>query len=244
MVPAEYRYAAATLSPLALDVAEDAGPEILLPLSDGQVRAHDARGRAIEGWSYLGGGNQGSYPVVADLDGNGALELLTLEDVSALVPEDAPIHNGDESGLLRREGRALVRRLGGGTASGDWPMYRHDVGRTGRATTPTGPLEEPEGNALLASSFVMPNPVRGSAASFHYELRSDVQRVVIEVIDPAGRQVRRLTGSIYPGTDNLIPWDLRNEEGHGVAPGLYFARFQVEAGTSVEVKLSPFVVLR
>jgi hypothetical protein len=56
--------------------------------------------------------------------------------------------------------------------------------------------------------------------------------------------VRRLTGSIYPGTDNLVSWDLRNEEGHGVAPGLYFARFQVEAGTSVEVKLAPFVVLR
>jgi hypothetical protein len=49
---------------------------------------------------------------------------------------------------------------------------------------------------------------------------------------------------VYPSTDNLVSWDLTNEQGNGVAPGLYLARVQAEAGNRVEVKVLRFVVVR
>jgi M6 family metalloprotease-like protein len=242
-VPGEDRFTEPFLSPLVLDLDGVEGAEMLLPLPDGQVRAHDSRGRAIAHWSYLGGGNQQTYPVVADLDGNGKLDLVTVEDITVGIPEGGTIQNGDEAPIVDRRGRVVVREVSEGTAQGPWPVYRGDVARSGRAIAPSGdPPDQPD---ILAEAFVMPNPVvRRQDTGFHYRIRSDVQRVIIEILDPRGEPVRTLEGTILPGTDNLVRWNLDNENGDAVAPGIYLARFEARAGESRDVRVQPFVVVR
>jgi M6 family metalloprotease-like protein len=242
-VPAENRYTQPFLSPFALDLDGQAGAELLLPLPDGQVRGHDARGRSLPEWSYLGGGNGCTYPVVADLDHDGALELVTVEDVTVSVPQDGTISNGDQSPTIERRGRVVVREVSAsGTATGPWPVYRHDPGRSARAATPSATPTDPK--SLLVEAFVVPNPVIRNDAGFHYQIRSDVNRVTIEVLDTRGQAVRTLEGTIFPGTDNMVRWPLTNEKGNAVAPGMYFARFEAESGGSREVHVQPFVVVR
>jgi M6 family metalloprotease-like protein len=242
-VPAENRYTQPFLSPLTLDLDGQSGAELLLPLPDGQVRGHDARGRSLPEWSYLGGGNGRTYPVVTDLDHDGTLELVTVEDVTVSIPQDGTITNGDQAPVLERRGRAVVREVGtSGTATGPWPVYRHDVGRTARATTPSATPQDPQ--SLLVEAFVVPNPVLRQDAGFHYQIRSTVNRVTIEVLDTRGQRVRTLEGTVFPGTDNMVRWPLTNERGTAVAPGMYFARFEAESGGSHEVHVQPFVVVR
>jgi len=242
-VPAENRYTQPFLSPLTLDLDGQAGAELLLPLPDGQVRGHDAKGRSLPEWSYLGGGNGRTYPVVTDLDHDGSLELVTVEDVTVSVPQDGTINNGDQSPTLDRKGRVVVREVSAsGTAAGPWPVYRHDVARTARAATPSAGRQDPKN--LLVEAFVVPNPVLHEDAGFHYQIRSTVSRVTIEVLDTRGQRVRTLEGTIFPGTDNMVRWPLTNEKGTAVAPGMYFARFEAESGGSREVHVQPFVVVR
>jgi hypothetical protein len=242
-VDGEDRFSQPFLSPLVLDVADDAGPELVLPLPDGQVRGATLRGRPL-GWSYLGGGGQGAYPIIQDLDGDGDLELVTVEDVTTTLPDTTDITEGDDSPGIPRVGRVLVRNLGPGTGLGPWPVFRHDAARSGRAPEPA---QEPgDGfSGLLSEAFVMPNPVlRREDAGFHYQVRSDVQAVKIQVYAADGRLVRTLDGPVDVHTDNLLTWNLTNENGNGIAPGLYLARIQAEAGSSVEIKTLTFVVIR
>ncbi len=240
-VPGENRFEDAYLSPLVADLTAAAGEEFLLPLPDGQVRGHDASGRSLAGWSYLGGGDQDSYPTVADLDGDGGLELITVEDVA--VAFGTGISDGDASDQVVRRGRVLVRDVGPGTGAGPWPVYRHDLGRTGRAPAPESARAEVE-SGLLSETMVMPNPVVAQDAGIHYRIRSNVEQVTIEIFDPAGRSIRTLNGSVFDSVDNLVHWDLANDRGHLVAPGLYLARIQAEAGPEVDVEIVTFVVIR
>jgi len=242
-VPAEERYTVPFLSPLVQDVADDPAPELLLPLPDGQVRAHDRHGKKRSDWSYLGGGSQGSYPIVTDLEGDGYLELITVEDIAASFPGELPIESGDTSDGIPRVGRLLVREVGAGTGDGPWPVYRHDAARTARISAPTGEGASPDD--LLAEAFVMPNPVVDrESAGIHYQIRSDVQRVDLEIFNARGTSIATLNGSVYPSTDNVVHWNLTNDRGHQVAPGLYYVRFQAVAGSSTLTRITPFVVIR
>jgi M6 family metalloprotease-like protein len=242
-IPAEDRYVQPFLAPMVLDLTGDDRPDLLLPLPDGQVRGHDTLGRPLPEWAYLGGGNQGLGPLVDDLDGDGRLELVTVEDVTVAVPEEERITVGDDSPGIVKRGRVGLRDLGPGTGNGPWAAYRHDAGRTGVAgistAAPTGPA------GLFAETFVVPNPVtRRSTAGFHYLVRDDVDRVKLEILTARGESVRVLDGTLFRSTDNLVPWDLNNDGGKAVAPGLYFARLQAQAGSSVEVRTLPFVLIR
>ncbi len=242
LVPGEDRFTRPFLSPLVADLGNGLANQLLLPLADGQVRGHDPRGRPLAGWAYLGGGEEGTYPVLTDLDQDGVLDLVTVEDVTVAVPFEND--RGDESPDAVKVGRVVVREVGAGTPGGAWPVYRHDALRSGRAVAPQTAGGEPRGSGLFDQAFVMPNPAVRKTPEIHYRVRSNVQRVTIEIHDMAGEKVRILTGTVYPSTDNLVSWDLTNERGNGVAPGLYLARVQAEAGNRVEVKMLRFVVVR
>jgi hypothetical protein len=243
-VPAEQLYFYAPyLSPLVQDVVGGPEPELVLPLPDGQVRAHDLRGRKLPDWAYLGGGNQGGYPVITDLERDGMLELVTTEDITQSFPEDLPIGSGDTSDGIPRRGRLLVREVGPGTGAGPWPVYRHDTARTSRIAAPTGEGATPDD--LLAEAFVMPNPVfNRDDAGFHYQVREDVENVILDIYNARGATVVTLSGTTFPSTDNVVRWDLTNDRGTRVAPGLYYVRFQAVAGSSTLTTITPFMVIR
>ena len=102
--------------------------------------------------------------------------------------------------------------------------------------TTTSP-EIPDGSiALLRQNH--PNPTRGGT-TIRFVLAFPAN-VTLDVFDVSGRRVRGLfRGAAGPG-ERKISWDLRNENGDEVAPGVYFYRLDAN-GESTTRKL---VVIR
>jgi hypothetical protein len=74
------------------------------------------------------------------------------------------------------------------------------------------------------------NPGRGAfALRFGLAQRA---RVTLAILDPAGRRVRILARGEFEAGEHAMPWDGRDEEGRGVAPGLYFARLETAGFTA------------
>ncbi|NNF05844.1 MAG: hypothetical protein HKN21_03725, partial [Candidatus Eisenbacteria bacterium] len=243
-IPGENRFTAPFLSPLALDVDGTPRFEVVLPMADGQVRAHDASGFQVQDFAYLGSGNQGTYPILSDLDGDGMLEMAIVEDIVTEIPEDRVLDRGDEDPDVVRSARLLVREVGTGTGLGPWPTYRGDPGRSGFAPMPGGGGSSVPEIASTKELFVMPNPARDGRAQIHYVPSSDVEKVAISIHDVAGQLVRTLDGSVYHGVDNLVVWDLTNNEGSQVAPGLFVARIDITGTEKSVTEFLTFAVLR
>ena len=67
-----------------------------------------------------------------------------------------------------------------------------------------------------------PNPFASSGV-LEFDLPA-ASHVVLEIFDAGGRRVRGLVDRDYASGANRISWDGRNDEGHAVAAGTYFAR--------------------
>jgi len=100
---------------------------------------------------------------------------------------------------------------------------------------------EPTSQALPDGALVLlkqshPNPARaGTTIEFVLASPADVR---IDVFDVAGRRVRTLCdGEFSAGQEHQVPWDLKNEDGLGVASGIYFYRLRT-GGQSVTKKLA------
>jgi hypothetical protein len=72
----------------------------------------------------------------------------------------------------------------------------------------------------------VPNPARVSL-TLRFSLPS-AARVSLAVYDVRGRRLRELASGAHPPGDQAIEWDLLDEAGHPVRPGLYFARLEVD----------------
>jgi hypothetical protein len=85
-----------------------------------------------------------------------------------------------------------------------------------------------------------PNPA-STRTTLRFEIRGDGERQVeVDVYDVSGRLVRRVARGRFPSGRHQADWDLRNEQGRAVSPGIYFAR--VRAGK--EVRTHKVVVVR
>jgi hypothetical protein len=84
----------------------------------------------------------------------------------------------------------------------------------------------------LASGLgaISPNPTR-SGAAIAFSL-ADAGPVALDVLDVRGRVVRRLGRGLRPAGAHGVTWDGRTDRGTSAAPGVYFVRFEVPAGTS------------
>ncbi|HVP13972.1 MAG TPA: M14 family zinc carboxypeptidase [Terriglobales bacterium] len=76
-----------------------------------------------------------------------------------------------------------------------------------------------------------PNPARGESHLGFTLPRAAA--VTLEVHDVQGRRVRALANGRYAPGRYALAWDLRDDAGRPVAPGLYLARIAGDAGTSV-----------
>lgn len=102
------------------------------------------------------------------------------------------------------------------------------------AVPPAAPV--PPAAATIAVA-VRPNPARAGEAVRLVVPAPRGDRVCVEILDPAGRRVRRLEGPGRADTVELT-WDGRDGAGRRVAPGTYFVRVPgAGAGTSARVTL-------
>jgi carboxypeptidase T len=76
---------------------------------------------------------------------------------------------------------------------------------------------------------IAPNPVRASARFAFALPRAGAVR--LEVLDLQGRRVRTLANGAYAARRWSLAWDLRDDAGDAVAPGVYFARLRSAGGT-------------
>ena len=71
-----------------------------------------------------------------------------------------------------------------------------------------------------------PNPARESL-TLRFALPR-AARVELAIYDATGRRVRQLATGTRPAGEHAIGWDLRDEAGHAVGAGLFFARLDAE----------------
>lgn len=76
-----------------------------------------------------------------------------------------------------------------------------------------------------------PNPARASAR-WSYELPA-AGTVELVAFDIAGRRVRRIAGGLRGAGQGEVSWDLRDDSGVRVAPGVYLVRAALGGQTSV-----------
>ena len=112
----------------------------------------------------------------------------------------------------------------------DLDLYALQVLAAG--TTDVNPGTGPRAIAFARPS---PNPARESV-SLSFALPRET-RVRLGIYDVNGRRVRELASGARPAGEHTIAWDFRNEEGHVVGAGLYFARLDVE-GRSLTQKFA------
>jgi hypothetical protein len=181
-----------------------------------------------EGWPIQGG--PGSVPVIGDFDGDAGTDLLAVE---------GPV---DLDGQLLWT-RATLWTLGAPyrARSDAWTMHRRSADR---AATLGMSEDDPIAGALLSEVYCQPNPGGPSGTAVHYRLGAGTERVVIQIYDAAGLEVRRLDGSAFSGVENLVRWNAANGDGDRVAPGLYVYRVTASGGGRVETQVGKLAMVR
>ena len=208
-----------------LDGAGHGARDLIVVLGDGRATPTSEDKRQHPGWPVLSA--PGSVPFLGDVDGDGSLDAVVFEQY-------------DGAGRVRvREapGRPLADPNG-------WPSYRHDPARTARSDAGTDdPV--PGQNQAVAEFYVQPNPVPAGGGWVHYVPGPGVESVAIEIYDVAGGLVRRIGGSTYLSSDNLVRWDGLDDVGSPVASGLYLCRIaaRTDSGQST-TRVLKFAVLR
>lgn len=100
-----------------------------------------------------------------------------------------------------------------------------------------GTTAVPAASPFTLAASVAPNPARGACTIRWSTGGGGVVRV--EVVDAAGRTVRRLASGWRPAGGQSLAWDGRNDGGAAVAPGVYFARVAGARGAqSVRIALA------
>jgi hypothetical protein len=93
--------------------------------------------------------------------------------------------------------------------------------------TPNGVLDVPGGNLPGRVAFATPWPNPASvSARFALAMPRDA-KVSLAIFDAGGRRMRELVSGSLPAGEHTRVWDLRDDAGNRVAPGLYFATLDV-----------------
>jgi hypothetical protein len=90
-------------------------------------------------------------------------------------------------------------------------------------------VDNPQPGAGFSIPF--PNPARATVR-VHLSL-AIAQEAAVDVFDTLGRRVRVLARGILPAGERELAWDLRDDAGHRVAPGVYMLAARLDGRVSV-----------
>jgi M6 family metalloprotease-like protein len=206
--------------PLALDVDGDGKSEVVGMNASGIVAAIRADGRTPEGWPLATGSGATGSPVAADLNRDGALDLVAPDRFGLLYAYSLPVGLGD-----------LV--------ANSWTMLGGDPGRTSAlpsVATPVAPA--PSAGPLASGSLVAyPNPARRHPVSFAFRLTEPAE-VEFRILDTSGHQVASFSRSGLQG-ENVQVW-----EPGSLPAGLYLARLRFQGAATEHVAVVQVGLLR
>ncbi len=214
--------------PLALTVSGAAGPDVLFVSRDGRLFRCTAGGEVRAGWPLAGPGESAGTPVVADVVGDGGLDLITFGAFDRIA--------GIEAGQLVTRPVSRIEVFTGladvGVISVMWSgnPWRADALLASGVAAPG-----PSGAALVAGThFCYPNPLRAGPLHVRGQAGQDGQaRAWFYNLE--GEEV---AVSPWQGVVAAAPFEITLDLGT-IASGLYVCRLEVESargGSETSVK--------
>ncbi|RKY35689.1 MAG: hypothetical protein DRP73_04515 [Candidatus Omnitrophota bacterium] len=156
-----------------------------------------------------------STPVLADIDADGAMDLVTYGGDGKIWVFD--LNNTYEIDSFHLQ----------------WPTHRHDIWRTGCYSTPQIGLSVKEKRPIVSSekrSFRL-YPLSPNPFSRMLQIRFSLPEktgLTLKVFDVSGRAIKVLeNGTLLPGIYTLY-WDGRDDRGNLLPDGLYFVTLKVK----------------
>lgn len=145
---------------------------------------------------------------------------------------DVTWKRSDVEDLLRERG------LTGKNVPLQFEAYSNGVGRRfrGFAYPKLNPTAAPAPTSGLTLEQNAPNPFRRGGTSIKFTTR-DAGRVAVRIYNARGQLVRALTDSHFPAGTHHLVWDGRDDQGHDVPSGTYYARAATASRTEARVKM-------
>jgi WD40 repeat protein len=238
------------------------------PADQTELRAYDGQTGALFLQKNLGDRSESS-PVLADVDGDGAADVLVggesglvqawrmdgtvldgfpltvgdfVRSTPALADFDA---DGDAEILLAGWDRNVyVWDLGStwNASAALWPTYAHDMQRSGSSSTPLLPTDAGTASQAVPRRFAVHANVPNPfnpATTIRFDLPQR-QQVTIDVYDVRGRHVSRLLQDTLDAGPQQLLWRGHDTQGRAVGSGIYWLRVQ----TAEESASRKMVLLR
>jgi len=208
-----------TSQPIIGDISGDNLPEIITGTQNGLITAFDVQGKIADGFPVTIGNNVKSSPIIADLDGDGDIDIVAVSDDYYIYVWDFP----DE---YNQENIFWGGYLGGITHSAQ--MKNIEI------QTPQ-PSEE-----LLVQELVYnyPNPTEGNFTTIHYFVNYPAD-IYIKIYDLSGEVIDEIRTVGQPLIDNEVIWNL-----DGIESGVYNARLEAVGNGKREYKFFKIAVIK
>jgi len=204
------------LSTSALDGAWPAGGKALSFANaeeTNQVMASDGAGGAIVAW-------QRSFDIFAQhVLASGALDAAYPASGLPVCVLPIPSLQHEPDMVAAGPGGAIVAWMD--SRDDDSDIYALQVLETGTVSVP-----DPTAPAGIAFAPPSPNPALGPV-TLRFALPREAP-VRLGIYDVGGRRVRELASGTQTMGEHALVWDLRDDSGHAVVAGLYFARLELE----------------
>jgi len=172
----------------------------------------DGAGGAVVAW-------QDSFDVVAQhVLATGTLDPAYPDSGRELV--SLASQQGDPD-LCPTSGAGAIVSWTDGRSGTDVDIFAMQVEAAGTVDVLPAPL-------LTGIAFAPPRP-NPSRAPLQLDFTLPRETLVrLAIFDATGRRVRALLGGVRPAGEQSVPWDLRDDQGAAVRPGVYFARLDAE----------------
>lgn len=206
-------------SPVIGDVTGDGRPDIIIGSPQYGLLGFDSRaGDTVRFFPLMTTAPVSAVPLLADLDGDGDVELIA----------------GTEDGMMH------VWDLPGPADGIVWAGAYRDPAHTGLVLESELPPLPAPATENVGSFFVYPNPA-GRTVTIRYRLGDGVSAVRLRLFDMAGEPAGpEFSGPAVPGTDNEVELQLQGR----YAPGLYVVKLEADADSGPVTRFAKLAIIR
>ncbi|MDD2506823.1 MAG: S8 family serine peptidase [Candidatus Cloacimonetes bacterium] len=235
-------------SPIIADVNNDNQKEIIIISVNGSVYVMNTDGTDLPGMPISVGANVESTPVVARFDGSdmagiifgdstGKLHSVRIDGtespnfpiklsgnvkISAALSD---VDGDDDLDIVVPDNSAFyVIDIKRPISCLEWLCYLGEYGRTGNAMNPVPNSDQVAEINSTTLYGAYPNPFNPTT-NISFSLK-DAGEVSLDIYNQKGQKVRSLLKGILPSGKHQMVWNGTDDNGNGVASGLYFYRMK------------------